>query len=796
MGKNLLAGLSATGQSTGIAGLVLGSLLLTPPVTAQNSPVAEDLRQSSQWQVLDQYCIGCHNLDDFSGGLALDLMNEADFHSDAMAWEKVVRKLRTGLMPPAGEARPDRTTLDGVAGWLETRLDAVDTVNPGTETISRLNRAEYANAVRDLLAFDASAIVSTLPEDAIVEGFDNIAEMLTISPSLLEGYLAAAMEISRQAVGDRSIGATDIHYYRGGSGAQTFHIDGQPLGTRGGMIIEHHFPVDAEYVLRIGANLQQAGWHNDEHRMWWCNGPQVEVAFNGVRVPVTDHRNFRVQVPAGKHQIAVSLLDEKACAGVVELYLGEALASVGGAIQEIEIQGPFNVSGVHDTPSRNKIFICRPLQASEESGCARDILSNLASLAYRRPVYPTDPEIDTLMILYDLAREVEAGDFELGIQYAISRLLVDPQFLYRFEEEPNNLRDGDIYRISDLELASRLSFFLWSSIPDEELLNLALDGRLREPTTLSAQVERMLDDQRAQALVDNFAGQWLKLRELDEALPQDPAFDDELKRAFRLESELLFTSILREQRSVLTLLDADYTYVNERLAQHYGMPAVRGSYMRQVSLPADSPRRGLLGQGSILTATSNPNGTSPVNRGVWVVENLLGAPVPLPPPGVETDLSAVATNQDLPSTLRARLEQHRDNPTCSGCHGMMDPVGLALENFDLTGRWRDNENGLPLDTASVMVDGTVIDGPGDLRRALLARQDSFLTAFTESLLSYALGRHVEYFDGPSVRKILRQAANENYTFQSLVHGITTSEPFQKKMVKASSSQITLTDSGQ
>ncbi len=736
------------------------------------------------WAVLDDYCVGCHNLEDWAGQIAFDTSDRTNIHADAEIWEKAVRKLRSGMMPPAGEPRPERAVLDSLAQGLEVALDATPVINPGHKGLSRLNKTEYINAIRDLLVFDMGSIAAALPADGGPEGFDNMADTHTMSPTLLEAYLGTAIEISRQAIGNPSIGATDIHYYRAGRDVQDEHIDGQPLGTRGGMMIEHQFPLDAEYVLRISADIQAAGWVNDTHRMFWCAGPAVDVSFNNMRIEVEDYRSFRVRVPAGKQQINVALLDDKKCAGVGELYLGEAFDSFGGAVQEVEIQGPFNVSGINETPSRREIFRCRPVAAAEEAACAQEILGYLATRAWRRLVQNDDPALMPLMDQYELARESEGGNFELGIQYALARLLVDPQFLYRFEREPENVAAGDVYDVSAVELASRLSFFLWSSIPDETLLELAFDGSLSNPDVLAQQVTRMMADPKSHALVDNFAGQWLKLRELEEAAPQDTEFDEELRRGFRQETEMLVTNIIRSNSSLVTLLDADYTYVNERLARHYGIAGIRGSYMRKIDLPADSPRRGLLGHGSILTATSIPNRTSPVVRGVWVVENILGAPVPDPPPGVETNLDAAKNVEGVvvASTLRARLEQHRADPVCASCHGIMDPIGLALENFDLTGRWRDQDNGVPIDAHSSMMDGTPLTGASDLRQALLSRSDAFIRTLSGKLLSYALGRELEYFDGSAVRSIVNQAAENNYTFEALVQGIVTSVPFQKRIV--------------
>ncbi|HWK55123.1 MAG TPA: DUF1592 domain-containing protein [Hyphomicrobiales bacterium] len=737
------------------------------------------------WEVIDRYCTKCHNFEDWAGQLAFDTVSRDDIPANASVWERVIGKLRTGLMPPAGEQRPERAVLEGVAGWLEHEIDSHGTANPGEKLLARMNRVEYANAVRDLLAFDADAVMHLLPEETVPdESFDNLAENLGTSPTLLEGYVAAAMEISRQAVGNPAIGATDIHYYRDGNGAQMEHIDGMAPGTRGGMSVMHNFPLDAEYVIRVSANIQTAGWKNDQGRMFWCNGPTVDVAFDDRQIPVEDYRSFRVKVPAGPHRIAVALVDERDCAGAAELFLGEALASRSGAVQQIEVQGPFNATGSGDSPSRQRVFSCQPRSADDEAACARQILSTLATRAYRQLVAPGDPLVDRLMALYELGRSEEGGNFELGVQYGLSRLLVDPRFIYRFEREPEGLEPGATYAISDRELATRLSFFLWSSIPDDELLVLAEEQRLSDPQVLQAQVQRMLQDARASALIDNFVGQWLQLREFQEARPRDAEFDEALRSAMRAETELLFASMVRENRSMLDLLDANYTYLNERLARHYGIEGIHGSYMRRVELPADSPRRGLLGQGSILTATSIPNRTSPVVRGVWVVENLMGAPIPDPPPGVEANLDvSVAEDRAMPTTLRGRLEQHRQDPVCASCHGTMDPIGLALEHFDHTGRWRDKDNGLAIDAASTMVDGTAIDGAVALREALLLRPEAFMRALAGKLMTYALGRELDYHDGTALRGVVAHSHEQGNSFASLVAGIVASEPFRKRVAQ-------------
>jgi len=733
-------------------------------------------------QVVARYCSGCHNDVDLAGGIAFENVDATNAAHDPAVWEAVVRKLRTGLMPPRGEPRPERTALDEMAAQLERELDAAaaGAPNPGAKPLARLNRTEYANAVHDLLAFDAQAIAGALPPDVAVGGFDNIAAALSVSPTLLEGYAQAAMQIGRRAVGDRTLGHGETRYAAAGGSAQQRHIEGLPLGTRGGLAVEHTFPLDAEYELAVQAALPTAGWDNPTGRLVYCNGPSVELEFNGAPIALDARRRVRLRVPAGQHRITVALVDGQRCAGVNELYSGEV--ELGGSVFGLVVDGPYAATGTGDTSSRREIFVCHPAIAAEETACATEILTRLATRAYRRPVLPTGDEVKLLLEFYAKGR-TEGGDFEVGIQYALSRLLVDPNFLYRFEREPADVAVGGVYSIGDLELASRLSFFLWSSIPDDELLAVAADGRLHEPDVLAAQVERLLADARAQRFVANFAGQWLRLRELDDVPSQDPDYDADLRAAFRSETELFFAEVLREHRSALELLDADYTYLNERLAAHYGIAGVRDTYMRRVELPPDSPRRGLLGQGSILTATSAPNRTSPVKRGQWIVENILGAAVPKPPPGVEADLAKEASEAEglTGDTVRERLEMHRKNPTCAACHAIMDPLGLALENFDLVGRWREQEDGHAIDATAELTDGTRVNGPNDLRRALLSRSDAFVSSLTERLLTYALGRELEYYDRPIVRGIVRDAAAEGTTLPALVQAIVASDAFRKRV---------------
>lgn len=734
-------------------------------------------------ELLGRYCVDCHNASDRAGEVAFDVLSLENLGHDAAIWEEVIRKVRAGLMPPEGRPRPLRAELDDVVQWLGTGLNLAwdESPNPGAEPVARLNRTEYRNAVMDLLAFDAGDLVRTLPADATAGGFDNVAQALSMSPTLLEGYLSVAMQISRQAVGDVATAPTQVEYRAGGRNSQQAYVEGLPLGTRGGMVVEHYFPVDAEYVFNVAANIPVAGRGNDTGRMVWCGGPKMEVMFNGVQMPVEDPQHFRLQVPAGPHTISLALLDERQCIGAGELLLGDANGAAG-SVQGLEVDGPYNITGPGDTPSRRAIFVCRPEQFATEEFCARQILSHLATRAYRRPIGASDPEVDTLMRFYETSRNAEGGDFESRIQAALTWLLVDPKFLYRFEEEPEGLAAGEVYRISDLELASRLSFFIWSSIPDETLLELAAQERLGEADVLAREVQRMLADPRAGALVENFAGQWLQLRQLEEAAPQDTAFDPALREAMRLETLLFFQSLAREDRNLLSLLDSDYTYLNERLAAHYEIEGVWGEYMRRVELPEDSPRRGLLGHGSLLTTTSAANRTSPVVRGAWIVENMLGAHVPSPPPGVETNLEPKTPGRGVEAdTLRQRLEMHRADSACASCHQIMDPIGFSLENFDLIGRWRSLDNGLPINTASTMVDGTYVDSPATLRAALLARADAFMASISERLLMYALGRELEHYDGPAVRRITQQATAEGFTMAALVQAVVMSAPFQQRI---------------
>ena len=757
--------------------LAVGALIALLPATAVtlaawSAGVAQDESAAARdpKALLDRYCVTCHNGRVRAGSLLLDQLDVARVEERPELWEKVVRKLRTGMMPPLGARRPDGDTLDRFAAALETALDgaAAARPDPGTPALHRLNRTEYANAVRDLLDLPVDA-TALLPGDDSSDGFDNIANVLSVSPALMQAYVSAAARISRLAVGDLTISPAISTYLPPRGLSQADHLEGQPLGTRGGILVRHVFPLDAEYDLRIarsGAGFGLAAVGADE---------AIEITLNGERLRLLERDAapvVRLRLPAGPQTIGAAIVQRKNARGVDDLF-SELAASAG--VQSLSITGPLNPTGSGSTPSRRRIFVCRPTDAGEEGPCARRILTTLASRAFRRGA-PDAGTLATLMGFYESGRALRG--FETGIQYALARVLVDPRFIFRFEPEPSGLPAGVVYRISDFELASRLSFFIWSSVPDEELLALAAAGHLSEPAELERQTRRMLADPRARALVDNFAGQWLLLRQLDDVSPATKVFDGKLRQAFRRETELLFETILHEDRSVMDLLDADYTFVDERLAKHYGIENIRGSRFRRVKLDGDA-RRGLLGHGSFLTVTSAGNRTSPVKRGKWVLENLLGAPVPLPPPGVETNLDD-KPGAGAASSMRQRLERHRANPSCAACHSIMDPIGFALENFDLVGQWRDADGGLPVNPTGRFVDGTELTGPASLRQALLGHRDRFAATVTEKLMTYALGRSVEYFDMPTVRSIARDAVREDYRLSSLVVGIVRSPAFQMR----------------
>jgi len=747
-----------------VAGAVIGFLALNRP--QQEVPVAE------HWEAIDRYCVDCHNSTDFTGGVAFDSMSPDQMVADVEVWEKAIRKLNGGFMPPPGELRPGENELSEIIAWLETTQDAAarDNPQPGAPALHRLNRTEYANAVRDLLdvPFDASSL---LPGDDSSAGFDNIASALSVSPALMQAYVAAAARISRLAIGDPTISPGETSYSVPRGVSQDGHVEGLPLGTRGGLLVNHIFPLEGEYEIRVRGGGSFFGLRDvgaDDPTVVTLNGEELAV------LGPDDGGRFTARIAAGPQIVGAAVLASNQPRGVNDL--NSVWAATSG-VSSISIMGPLNATGPGETPSRRRIFVCQPESAEEENGCAREILSTLATRAFRRPVNDDDEAVGTLMSFFEDGRRLRG--FENGIQYALARVLVDPEFIFRFEHEPEDLPAGGVYALGDFELATRLSFFLWSSIPDDELLALASEGALQNQAAREKQVSRMLADAKADALIENFAGQWLGLRQLESVLPETNTFDGNLRYAFKRETELLFGNVLRQDLSILELLDADYTFVDERLARHYGIPNIRGSRFRRVELDDDS-RGGLLGHGSVLTVTSAPNRTSPVSRGAWILENILGTPPPSPPAGVETNLDETAALGSEPTSLRQRLERHRSDPSCASCHSLIDPLGFALENYDLIGEWRDIDGNQPVDASGRLWDGTEISGPADLRQALLDRHELFAAHTTEKLLTYALGRALEPTDMPTVREIVRSAAADDYRISALIIGIVESVPFRMK----------------
>jgi hypothetical protein len=762
---------------------------------------------------LERYCADCHNAAEFSGGFSVADLDPAAVHENPELWERIVRKLRTRTMPPQDALRPAPATYDSFATWLASALDAAAPPNPGAPALRRLNRAEYANAVRDLLDLEVD-VAALLPPDDSAFGFDNIGDLLTFSPTLLERYLSAADRVSALAVGDTETVVGAQTYIVKGDESQATHLEGLPLGTVGGLAVTHVFPLDGEYELDLGLvrnNLDVIRGLEHPH--------EIEIAVDGRRVFLgavggaheanragttinelsdsTDARlTVRAAVEAGPRTVTATFI-RKIGEGTNRLRPFERSNSgtYDGTgrphLETLTITGPYVAVGPGDTPSRRRIFTCSPASAEDESRCAREILSSLARRAYRRPVTAND--LERLMPFFENGRAAgmdargratqgavaENGGFETGIQLALRRILASPSFAFRIEREAQH--SDATYAVSDVELASRLSFFLWSSIPDDELLALAEKNELSEPGTLRAQVRRMLGSPKAQALVDNFAGQWLHLRNLDNINPNSdefPDFDNNLRRAFKRETELFFASIVNEDRSVLDLMTADYTFVDERLARHYGIPHIYGSHFRRVELgPELAARRGLLGKGGILMATSHADRTAPTLRGKWLLENLLGSPPPPPPanvPGLEQEAGAA------PKTIRERLESHRANPACASCHQVMDPLGFAMENFDAVGAWRTLEAGRPVDSRGAFTDGRAIDGAAELREALLSDPTLFVDTVAQKLLTYALGRGLQHYDMPVVRRLLEDARGDDYRFSSLVIGIVESAPFRMR----------------
>lgn len=734
---------------------------------------------SSGQSLVNRYCLGCHNDKVKTAGFSVQNLRTEAVAPNADAWEKVLRKVRTGEMPPPKLPRPTPEAARSFTRWLADELDrgAAANPNPGRPTIQRLNRAEYSNAIRDLLALELDHAAG-LPADDSGYGFDNIGDVLTVSPLLMEKYMSTARRVSRLAIGTVKAKPAIERYTA--TPARTADTGKLPLNARTGMSLTHFFPVDAEYSILV--RLRGTPPPN-------APAPKLDVRVDNQRVKLydavinpaeeaQDTRNFEIRLPikAGMHSISAALLNE-----YVKLENPPVLRLTAGtqpppplSVDYVQIGGPFNPQGPGETESRKRIFVCRPEPGKAEEPCAEKILSTIARRAYRRPVTETD--MAPLMRLFAEGRQ-DSGSFEGGIETALRAILVSPNFLFRASQSPKGSKPGSIYRISDLELATRLSFFLWSSIPDDELLSLAEQGKLRP--ALEQQVRRMLADPKAKALVDNFAGQWLHLRNVAGWTPDPdkfPQFDSALRYAFQRETELFFEHIIREDRSVLDFLSADYSFVNERLAKHYGIPGVRGSWFRKVALN-EKERGGVVTHGSILTVTSYPTRTSPVIRGKWILENILGAPPPPPPPNVpDLEDSAAISAKDL----RQALEKHRANAACASCHAQLDPLGFALENYDAIGKFRSSEGGVEIDASGALPGGSTFSGPAGLKSVLMERSDQFVECFTEKLLTYALGRGLEYYDRPAIRQIRREAARNNYRFSAVTLAVINSVPFQMR----------------
>ena len=789
--------------------IVLVGLGVTAATVRTMAPVPGALTPIEAKAVVDKYCVTCHNERAKTAGLVLDTIDFTKVAADAEPLEKVVRKLGTGSMPPQGMPGPDKATHDALISFLVRELDAAAAAkpDPGRAILRRLNRTEYANAIRDLLDLDIN-VAALLPVDNSSYGFDNIGDVLGVSPVLMERYLTAARRISAVAVGDAAEIPVIADTYRvRPDTAQDKHLDGFPLGTRGGLLVTHTFPLDAEYTFFVHlltttvSNIRGLEYPHDVVLL--VDGAEVARASVGGKEDmdksfenattqmeaINARLTFRVKVKAGPHAVAATFVQKSAALpnATLQPYLQTTSDTVDYTgvphVESLLLTGPYNVSGPGDTPSRRRILFCKPTSTADEPGCATKILSTVARRAYRRPL--TDDDVRTLSEFFANGRR--KGTFEAGIELGLRRILASPDFVFRMEHDPAKLGPGAVYRISDVELASRLSFFLWSSIPDDELLQLGIQGRLKDEAVLDQQIKRMLADPKAVAIVDNFAGQWLYLRNLRAHVPDQtefPDFDHTLRSAMQREMELFFDSIIRENRSVLDLLTANYTFVNERLARHYNIPNVYGSHFRRVTLEQEE-RRGLLGKGAILTVTSYATRTSPVVRGKWILENIVGTPPPPPPPNVP----ALEENGQgkKPRSMRERLEAHRSNPVCAQCHRLMDPIGFALEPFDAVGASRVRESGSPIDGSGQLANGLKVNGPVSLREALVSDPTIFVTTMTEKMLTYALGRGLGAEDMPTVRSIVRSAARTNYRFSSMVAGIVRSTPFQMR-VKGSERQ--------
>jgi Protein of unknown function (DUF1592)/Protein of unknown function (DUF1588)/Protein of unknown function (DUF1585)/Protein of unknown function (DUF1587)/Protein of unknown function (DUF1595)/Planctomycete cytochrome C len=768
------------------------------PASAPKPPVRPATPQTEK-ALLDLYCVTCHDNQTKTANFSLENANLAAAGDHPEIWEKVIRKLRAGMMPPAGMPRPPQAAYDGLRDWLESEMDRKAATHPNPNNsivLHRLNRTEYKNAVRDLLDLDID-VAALLPPDDSARGFDNIAGSLTISPTLLEAYTSAAGRIARMAVGFWK-SPTEAAYISPGDTSQTDRLEGLPFGTRGGMAIRHVFPSNGEYKFSV-ANFGLGKYIPNEKLAFFIDNELVQAKdYRGVGLAAANSSDndgsidITLPVKAGSHLVGVTFLADNYSPSLdlIRQYERKSLEDnpipqlqYHPAVGSLRIRGPFTPTRQEDSRSIRKVYSCQPSSAEQELPCAKQILTTLTRRAYRKPPSPQD--MDFVLGFYQEGRR--EGTFEDGVELALRRILTSPQFLIRAEREPENIRAGQPYRITDLELASRLSFLLWSSIPDDQLIDVAARNELHQPAVLDREVRRMLADPKADALVENFGDQLFYLRNLATTAPDGvfyPNWDDELRKSFRRETELFFRSIIKENHSVLDLLNADYTFVNERLAKHYGIPNIYGSEFRRVNLgPEMAYRRGLLGQGSVLALTWQQNfRTSPVKRGVWVLENILGTPPPEPPPNVPPLEDSNADKKVM--TLREQMTLHRKNEPCASCHKLMDPIGFALENFDADGSWRKKQGGdggIPIDAAAVLWDGTKVDGPAELRQALMKYSPQFVRTITERLMTFALGRGVEAEDMPVIRSIVRNADKDNDRFMAILMGIVKSDPFQMRI---------------
>jgi mono/diheme cytochrome c family protein len=766
-----------------------------PAPVASHAPAVPAFGAAEQTAMVKQYCATCHSERGKAGGLSLASFDAATAADNVPVTEKMIRKLRAQMMPPAGAKRPAAEQILALAASLETRVDRVATVkpNPGSRPFQRLNRAEYGRAVKDLLDVDID-VASLLPADTISNGFDNVADAQSFSATLMESYLRAAAKVTALAIGDPEAAATETNYRVPKTASQLARADGAPFGTRGGLSVEHTFPADGDYVFKVELHSNACGVLFGGPNA----GEQVEVSVNGERKALLDisprmaetTTGLSLKTPpmhlkAGVQRVTAAFIQRfegpvNDLVAPIDHTLADTQIGVAVGIttlphvKDFSIVGPYNVTGVSDTASRRKIFSCRPTSAADEPVCATKIVKTLAAQAFRGAV--TNDDVTSLMKFYADGRK--EGDFEYAIGGAIEAILASPQFLFRLESRPDTVRAGQSYRLSDMELASRLSYFIWGAAPDAELTKLAVQGRLSAPGVYEKQVARLIADPKSEALSTRFARQWLRLGDVEGVLPDAvayPYFDRTLGDAFVTETEMFFDSLVREDRSVLDLLTADYSFVNERIARHYGIPNVTGKAFRRVALPPE--RRGVLTHGSVLVLTSVADRTSPVMRGKWVMEVMMGSPPPPPPPNVPAleDTKGEASGKVL--TVRERMEEHRKNPQCTSCHRVIDPLGLALENFDVTGKWRIKDNGMPVDPSGVLYDGTAMNGPEGLRAALLKHQDVFLLSFTENLMTYALGRRIEAPDMWAVRRLVRETAKRNYRVSSFVQAVATSPLF-------------------